>query len=129
MRTIMMVVLCTMTACAVDAPDESVATSNQSLICDPDCDPGNFQPLVSAVITAGSGLGTRVSGTMECYHYEGGWYPNPDGGESYSTPHDECAETRQDPWGQQYRVSCNTLASVGCGHYACGYDQSQLPCG
>jgi hypothetical protein len=80
------------------------------------------------MVGAGSGLGSQIAGTTECYHYEGGYDPNDDGTYTYHPAHDECAGTWVDPWGQNYRVSCNSLASVGCGHYACGYDQSQLPC-
>lgn len=116
--------MCGMPACAVDRPDRT-ATSIQDLICDPNCDPGNFQTLVSAVVGAGNGLGARLAGTMECYHYEGGFDPVCD---CWTQTHDECAENRQDPWGQKYRVWCTTGAA-GCSHRACGdTDPSQFPC-
>lgn len=124
----MILILCAMAtmmmaACAMDSPVQT-STSGQDLICDPNCDPGNFQYLVSAVVGAGGGLGTRVAGTMQCYHYNGGYDPVSD---SWQTEHDECDEIRQDPWGQQYDVWCSSLGS--CHHRACGdTDPNQLPC-
>ena len=115
------VMLCAMAACATD--EVPTSSNDQGLVCDPNCDPGNFQYLVSQVVGEANGLGEQV-GSMECYHYTGGYDPID---QHWHTAHDECSATYVDPWGQQYRVSCSSLPSNGCGHYSCG-QPGQLPC-
>ena len=117
------VMMAMMTACAADAPNAATSTTDQKLICDPNCDPGNFQYLVSQVIGEAAWLGQQLF--MECSHYNGGYDPI---SEIWHPAHDECSAVYQDPWGQNYNVNCSSLPQNGCHHYACGWDNSQLPC-
>lgn len=126
MRTaILMMLLCAMTACAADAPNNDPVTSveNQDLVCDPNCDPGGAQPLINAVFNEGQSFGELESGSMRCHHYAAGFDP-------WGVWHaavDECSAIYQDPWGQQYLVDCSS--ANGCGTRACGFPvPDQDPC-
>lgn len=114
--------LCILAGCA-DEPPPTVAASSQGLVCDPNCDPGNFQYLVSQVVGAAWGLGTQIPGSMQCHHYR----EDVDDGHVYPA-HDECSGIWQDPWGQQYLVHCSN--TQGCDHRACGWptDPNQYAC-
>lgn len=115
MKTIAILMMCA-TACAVSP---TTATNERGLICDPNCDPGNFQYLVSQVVGEASGLGTQVPNSLICRHLEASCWPDPDLGEVCTPADDECSAIYQDPWGQQYLVDCSGL--YGCDHAACGW--------
>lgn len=110
--TKIMILCAMMMGCAVDAP--RAATDDQGLVCDPNCDPGNFQALMSAMVGAASGLGSPL-GPLYC-HVTHGYDDNND-----PVTWNECENTYQDPWSQRYFIDCaDRLGSPNCFALACG---------
>lgn len=101
------------------SPSDRTSISHQDLICDPNCDPGSAQYVMSQVVGDGKQwYGTQTSVNTGCHYFEATW--NPDG--TYIPATEECWSVFADPWGQRYLVDC---ADQGDGAL-CG--DSGIPC-
>ena len=128
MRNIVIaIVLLMMAACLEQSGASQESAFTQGLICNP-CDPGDAQAYLRDLIGGqAGGLGSQLSGSMLCHHYNSStdpWEPY-----TYHPAHDECSALYQDPWGQQYVVGCTSI-SDDCYTRACGWptDPNQYAC-
>lgn len=113
MMKIMIAMVCAMAACAVE-PTVQTSTTEQGVICDPNCDPANMQYVLAAYINAGQSVGTQVTNPY-CRVVRG--YGEAGDIEQWN----ECTGLYRNGSGQTYLVDCaDRLGSAICGTLACG---------
>lgn len=113
MKLILLAVVCTMNACAVVSASPIERESAQDLICGEDCDPGNFQYLMSEMVGATQGLSSM--GPVYC-HVNSRW--DSVLGETFYWR--ECSGPYQDQSGQRYFADCVDDQWQPCTVRACG---------
>lgn len=111
-KGLLILMVCAMAGCTVAAANSAEqAVVTQDLICGEDCDPGNFQWLISEMVGATQGLDSL--GPAYCHQ-------NTEWGEFGTRTWNECSGTYRDPWGQRYFVDCVDSQPTPCDVMACG---------